>query len=97
MTSKGRPTAGGDKVEIDIPIAAVCITRDGEICNQFIGTAAFSGTGEAEVRFTDPDNGYGGLLLVDRDGNGLADFSVETTGIFDVTAFTQSDFIFRIY
>ncbi|MEM6618656.1 MAG: calcium-binding protein [Pseudomonadota bacterium] len=55
----------------------------------FLGTAGFSATGDAEVRFA-TQSGFT-IVRVDKDGDGSADFFLRLNGV--ATAMTEDDFI----
>ncbi|WP_417723922.1 M10 family metallopeptidase C-terminal domain-containing protein [Salipiger sp.] len=77
--------AGEDRIEISRIDADT--TQGFKQAFDFIGDAAFSGTA-GELRF-----GQGGgvtLVQADRDGDGVADFEIELTGLVDLT---ESDFL----
>ena len=61
--------AGGEQIVINM--------------HTFVGTSAFTGTGNLEVRYT---SGTTTLIEIDRDGDGVADEAISITGDFSFTS-----------
>ncbi len=79
----GAAEGGGDKILLAVPGNSGSWRAD----------AAFDGSGNPEARFEDLGGGAG-LLEVDRDGDGSADFDVALKGITAVNQLTATDFLF---
>ncbi len=77
--------AGEDRIELSRIDAD--ITQGFKQGFDFIGDAAFTGTG-GELRYEQV--GGNTIVQADRDGDGVADFEIELTGIMDLT---ESDFL----
>ncbi|MDA7424684.1 calcium-binding protein [Thalassococcus lentus] len=77
--------SGEDRIEISRIDAD--LTTGGKQGFDFIGDAAFTGTG-GELRYEQV--GGNTIVQADRDGDGAADFEIELTGITDLT---ESDFL----
>lgn len=55
---------------------------------EYRGSAAFTGEGTAEARFS------AGQVFVDLDGNGVADIAVKLNGITEASQLHERDFAF---
>ncbi len=83
----GTADGGTDKIRLEVG------SWYGDATGIWVGDAAFSGDGVPEVRFSAVDDAKG-KLEIDRDGGGVADFTVELVGVSAVDQITGTDFIF---
>ncbi len=79
----GAAEGDGDKILLAVP------GNSGD----WVGEASFSSAGGPEVRYEDLGKANG-LLQVDRNGNGNANFEVTLKGISSVNQLTSTDFLF---